>query len=559
MKLVSVFVIGPLLLQTSTVSSAEEKELIAPIFTQAGQLSSWLSISESSGRHVVVGVQEYTVTGERAKETSYILDHNTMVNHNAYHSFTGPDTNNGWARVTFPDDRDLHIVSTIADYSRRGTYGTYAESQLVEPAPAFRLFAKSTFEGETGIAIVNPTSETQTVSFAFHEHHPRHKIVTKKEWEIESGNKLSMFLSEWLPLEGTEGDEYVVTGIVRVQGETVIAVGALNYSQVAGWFETVLVTEEKGTVPNRAPVSAGPITTQTVAVGDTATVDLSPYFTDIDGDALSYSAISSDLGVASVSVSGEALTITGTGMGTAAVQITASDEGGASAKRSMMVRVGSAARFEDQFASEASLARWQAHHADLLVDDGVLAVIGATPNVAGMAIHTLEAPIASWELGVRVGREDDDGLPSIVVFVNDTTFSAYRIDVGNFLPIRPQTNIINYRLVVYDAGHGRWQPVSGASGLSDEIHTEEGEFSEITLSVKNGRIRASAGNSTLFDFTVDSIPWLAGASTDAVEVGLVIVDLEPDNTAIFDWVTLDGIAIERTAATISLARPRPLP
>ena len=556
MKLVSVFVIGLIMLQTSTVSSSEEKEVIAPIFTQVDPLGSWLSISESSGKYVVVEVQEYTVTGERTHERSYFLDRNTMVNHTAYDSFAGPVTKNGWARVTFPDDRDLHVVSTTWDYSR---HGMYAESQLVEPAPAFRLFAKSTLEGETGIAIVNPTTETQTVSVTFHEWHPRFKAVTEKEWEIEGGNKLSMFLSEWLSLEGTEDDEYRVIGMVRVQGETVIAVGALNYSRTTEWFETVLVTEDKGTVPNRAPVSVGPITTRTVSVGDTATVDLSPYFTDIDGDALSYSATSSDLGVASASVSGEVLTITGTGMGTATVEITANDDSGASSNQSMMVRVGSAARFEDQFDSERSLARWQAHHADLLVYDGVLSVIGATPNVAGMAIHTLEAPIASWELGVRVGREDDDGLPSIVVFVNDTIFSAYRMDVGNFLPIRPQTKFTNYRLLVYDAGQGKWLPVSGTSGLSDEIQTEEGELSEITLSVKNGRIRAGAGNSTLFDFTVDSVPWQVGASTDAVEVGLTIIDLEPGNTAIFDWVTVDGIAIERTAAATPLARPRLLP
>ena len=247
MKLVSVFVIGLLLLQTSTVRSAEEKELIAPIFTQADPLGSWLSISESSGRHVVVEVQEYTVTGERAHERSYFIDRNTMVGHFSYRTFNGPDTKNGWARVTFPDDRDLHIVSTTWDYSR---HGMYAESQLVELAPAFRLFAKSTFEGEiegeTGIAIVNPTSETQTVSVAFHEYHPRFKAVTEKEWEIEGGSKLSMFLSEWLPLEGTEDDEYRVTGLVRVQGETVIAVGALTYSRATEWFETVLVTEENG-------------------------------------------------------------------------------------------------------------------------------------------------------------------------------------------------------------------------------------------------------------------------------------------------------------------------
>lgn len=301
------------------------------------------------------------------------------------------------------------------------------------------------------------------------------------------------------------------------------------------------------TVPNRAPVAVGSIPTRTLAIGDTTTVDLTPYFTDIDGDALRYSATSSDDGVASVSAAGSALTIPGTGLGTATVEVAASDPDGALASQGMIVRVGSAARFEDRFDSGASLDQWKPHHAELLVEDGLLSVVGATPNRAGMAIHTLETPISSWELAVSVGREDDDGLPSILVFVDDTRFSAYRMDVGDFLPIRPQTTITNYRLLVYDADQGRWLPLPGTTGLSGEIHTEEGELSAMKLAVRNGRIRASAGDSTLFDFTVDSVPWLAGASADALELGLVIVDLEPGNTAIFDRVALEGIAIAGAA------------
>lgn len=311
------------------------------------------------------------------------------------------------------------------------------------------------------------------------------------------------------------------------------------------------------TVPNRAPATVGSIATRTLAVGDTSTIDLSPYFTDIDGDALNFSATSSDPGVASVNIVGDALTIIGTDHGTATVEIVARDGGGASASQSMNARVGWATRFEDQFDSEASLEQWQAHQAELLVGDGLLSVIGSTPNRAGMAIHTLETPIASWELGVRIGREDDDGLPSIVVFVDDARFSAYRMDVGSFLPIRPQTAVTNYRLLVFDADQGRWLPLPGTSGLSDNIHTEEGELSEIALAVQNGRIRASAGESQLFGFTVDSVPMLAGASADALEVGLVIVDLEPGNTSIFDWVTLDGIAIKGASTTAARGRPRP--
>ena len=52
----------------------------------------------------------------------------------------------------------------------------------------------------------------------------------------------------------------------------------------------------------------GSIPAQTVGVADTAMVNLAGYFTDPDGDALTYGATSSDVTIASVAVSGSVLT-----------------------------------------------------------------------------------------------------------------------------------------------------------------------------------------------------------------------------------------------------------
>ena len=56
--------------------------------------------------------------------------------------------------------------------------------------------------------------------------------------------------------------------------------------------------------PNQAPVVMGTIPAQAVSVGETVTVDVSPYFSDPDGDALEYAATTSNAGVAAASVSG---------------------------------------------------------------------------------------------------------------------------------------------------------------------------------------------------------------------------------------------------------------
>ena len=69
-------------------------------------------------------------------------------------------------------------------------------------------------------------------------------------------------------------------------------------------------------------------------------IDLSHYFSDPDtGDTLSYSASSSDTGVATVSVSGSDLTITRQGSGSTQVTVTATDGGGLSVRQRFAVSV----------------------------------------------------------------------------------------------------------------------------------------------------------------------------------------------------------------------------
>ena len=90
---------------------------------------------------------------------------------------------------------------------------------------------------------------------------------------------------------------------------------------------------------NRAPVGEGVIPALTVAVGQTKVLDVSQYFADPDGDGLSYSAETSDPRVATTSISGGALTVTGVARGTASVTVTATDPDGLSALQSVAVIV----------------------------------------------------------------------------------------------------------------------------------------------------------------------------------------------------------------------------
>lgn len=331
-------------------------------------------------------------------------------------------------------------------------------------------------------------------------------------------------------------------------GRAVLAAVLLLLACREGVGSSTEPTREPPEAVNRAPETVGVLAPRTVVVGSTTTVTVSAGFSDADGDPLSYEAVSSDPAVATASASGDTVTVTGAGPGFATVAITARDPEGLTATRDLSVRVGSPVHFEDDFESEASLAHWKPEDAELRVAEGLLHVNGSTPNRAGLAVHTFEAPIASWRLQARLGRGDDDGLPSILVFVDDQDFPAYRLDVGESLPVRPQQHVINYRLWVYEADRDRWLSIPGAFGESDAIGDDDGELTSVSLAVQDGRIMGSAGESTLFDLPMAEVPMPGGASTDAWEFALAIIDLEPGNVTIVDRVTMDGIAIDGTGS-----------
>ena len=90
---------------------------------------------------------------------------------------------------------------------------------------------------------------------------------------------------------------------------------------------------------NRPPVATGTIPAAHIFVDDTVTVDVSAYFSDPDGDRLSYDATVSPGTVASVSVAGSVVTIVGVARGLGTVTVTARDPGGLSAQRQIGLNV----------------------------------------------------------------------------------------------------------------------------------------------------------------------------------------------------------------------------
>ena len=100
-----------------------------------------------------------------------------------------------------------------------------------------------------------------------------------------------------------------------------IAVAALVYSC------------ERKPEPNRPPESTGSIPAQEVVATDTTTVDLSAYFKDPDGDELTYTAVSRDRPLTTVSVAGATLRIVGVKRGKTTISASAADPDGLKASQ----------------------------------------------------------------------------------------------------------------------------------------------------------------------------------------------------------------------------------
>ena len=96
---------------------------------------------------------------------------------------------------------------------------------------------------------------------------------------------------------------------------------------------------EPAPAPNRPPVAVGTLPATTMAIGESIGLNVSTYFQDPDGDALTFRAESTDPSRVSAAISGTDLTITGIAGGTATVTVIATDPGRLSAQQSGGVTV----------------------------------------------------------------------------------------------------------------------------------------------------------------------------------------------------------------------------
>ena len=196
-------------------------------------------------------------------------------------------------------------------------------------------------------------SATQTLGVTVQAvNHPPTVVGTLDNQTLSPGDTVTADVANLF--EDPEGDELTLSA---ASSDTAVATASLDGSSltvvaVADGSATVTVTatdtadnsnhvEFTVTVegPNLAPEAVGSIPAQTLATGDSVTVDVAAFFTDPNNDDLTYAAVTSDTEVATASVSGSMVTINAVGAGSTTVTVTASDPDGLSADQTIGVTV----------------------------------------------------------------------------------------------------------------------------------------------------------------------------------------------------------------------------
>ena len=188
------------------------------------------------------------------------------------------------------------------------------------------------------------------VSVARPDNQPPEATGTIPDETLNADESVTVQLSPYF--DDPDADALAYTAAVSQTGVATASVSgsSVTVAGVARGTATVTITgRDPGgleasqafdvTVRNSAPEEIGTIPATTVTVNTTATIDASSYFRDRDGDQLSYTAETSDSGVANASTSGSTVTISGIASGTAVVTVTARDPGGLEARQRADVTV----------------------------------------------------------------------------------------------------------------------------------------------------------------------------------------------------------------------------
>lgn len=147
------------------------------------------------------------------------------------------------------------------------------------------------------------------------------------------GQKLTYTAAADSSLVNSSVAETTLTVVAIAKGTATVTLTAVDPGGLSA-VQSFLVL-----VPNQPPLAEGSVPEHTIEVADSALVDVAPFFSDPDGDALTYAAVASDTLVAAAAVEESTITVTALAKGKAIINVTATDTEGLTATQSIDVMV----------------------------------------------------------------------------------------------------------------------------------------------------------------------------------------------------------------------------
>ena len=282
--------------------------------------------------------------------------------------------------------------------------------------------------------------------------------------------------------------------------------------------------------PPRATTVTVSRTTAELDVGET--VQLTAEVRDQNSNVMAAATVtwtSSAGSVATVNASG---LVTGVAEGTATITASAGDVQGTAE----ITVADAGAGFRDDFVP-GSLSDWQIEEGTRAeISEGVLRMTKVTDSGAGV-FRLLDSPITSWEARVSLARAEAGGDVCVALGVSDQRYRSYLLDIGPAFTYGGER--FNYFFGLLD-DRSNFHDDIAAFGYSEAIHGGAGEFTEITIALKDGRLSGHAGAAELFAFQLsDRLP----TDLNAVAFSMAcagIWEASPGRTALFDWIEVRG-------------------
>ena len=253
----------------------------------------------------------------------------------------------------------------------------------------------------------------------------------------EDGDPLTFSASsDDTSVASTSVTESMLTVTGNGVGSAQISVSAMDE------FEGSANTDFMIEIENRAPEAVGSIAQQSTNRNVDVSFSLQPFFTDVDNDLLTYTAVSSDATVASVTVNQEMITLTGQMVGSVQVVVTATDPYDATATQEFTTEVLNLAPMTTRELANVTTDRTKTETVDLTGlfsdadnDELTLSVAVEDTDIATATLSELTLTIDPENLGATtvtitaVDQFDDSASTSFQVIVQNLQPS-----IGDALP-----------------------------------------------------------------------------------------------------------------------------